>query len=681
MAPPVSSSITPDYAFLYFASELFSTDQREDGLALFQKGGSFKGDVFGQLWLMRHCPRGDNRFGEHAFFDSDQQSSTLEEKARAIQYALEPHRPEAEAIADLSTRIFSQLGLFVDPLEQPSPSRGKEMFFHTGGESSSAAQKIRAVDWTLRGNFTPLSRSHLCLHIASRLFLHNSEQTGFSVFNQTQKTLKNRVFEELWIIRGSPQGNPLYGEEAFLHTRGGFSTAKLKARAIQRLLWKENVDGEILGKLTDQVFLRLDKLRNFAVRVDHSYHLVGRNVPSQEQWKNAIDSAWSSESAPLPPAQIKPSRALPVNFGQGVFFTWANPNETVQVVDVGGQLQLEVYNREDLLTNIIALDKETSKITELCPGFPRYYFSSPIALNLLRDNRDSYVKGLSGRIFQQNDKSLQILKRDDQYGWSLFQTLPVVTSWEITSPTVTWNPISSRELLDLAIEVQQLKSNLYSECTGPLGPWEDYVIGYSSEGFRLTSVVLQKIRAVCQLDETQVVDRDNWAITLVSVGGYHSDPTAKRGHAEILVEGIKGGTPFSSRAHLTKKRGAEIKKPNTPFRSLRNYSRTWVVNRVAVQKMLDAVKNPVHFGLVPLTKSRHNCLTWAIMMIRFAGIQLPNKKGLATGPDNYIAQLSALPPREVLDGEYAVGEAGPAERNPLCELGFSKALTIEPPAS
>lgn len=129
---------------------------------------------------------------------------------------------------------------------------------------------------------------------------------------------------------------------------------------------------------------------------------------------------------------------------------------------------------------------------------------------------------------------------------------------------------------------------------------------------KLRSVFVSKITQLSQMDEKTLLDKDRWAVTLISVG-YSSllhvpivnrtlkDPIC--GHAMIVYEGIKNGERFLSYAHITGSPDDEMFPnrnsnefqvefdENSSKRKFHAQTPTWSRSRILVEQMVNSMRN------------------------------------------------------------------------------------------
>jgi hypothetical protein len=147
------------------------------------------------------------------------------------------------------------------------------------------------------------------------------------------------------------------------------------------------------------------------------------------------------------------------------------------------------------------------------------------------------------------------------------------------------------------------------------------------------------------------ISRSFGAVTLISYGISSDLPLAReRGHAQIIIEDMKEGKRRTTLSHLRsnpKKGYAEVEhKPLHDTPMVKKKSPTWLVPREALMQLLNRIENqsnkPTSFNPIGQNGvlSSHNCLTWAIEILRTALPQLPPATGLFKDPDPYIDSLS-----------------------------------------
>lgn len=175
--------------------------------------------------------------------------------------------------------------------------------------------------------------------------------------------------------------------------------------------------------------------------------------------------------------------------------------------------------------------------------------------------------------------------------------------------------------------------------------FKDHEIRVITEsGGAARSPVLKKITARSRFDGSVIIDRNNWAITLLCYGDW-------LGHASIAIEGVENGVYFESYAHLTADKafscsGAQTAKiklhPGKVSTEFTSKTRTVTRPSYDVQRMLEKIKAeenkpeefPVYFNILSSEKTGrvksdnevccslqpHNCLTWAKETVDYADV-------------------------------------------------------------
>lgn len=186
-------------------------------------------------------------------------------------------------------------------------------------------------------------------------------------------------------------------------------------------------------------------------------------------------------------------------------------------------------------------------------------------------------------------------------------------------------------------------------------------------------VETKEIKSQSFFDKKKNIDENNWAITLITAS--RSSALCRCGHAQIVIEKVKNGEKTISIAHF--RRGKRELFGETPGKViLKNISdvklkyklktETWLRTKESVKKMLKEIKadmywqkhnNPITFSLLgyyskwviqtvrrmaggEIITGPHNCITWAVGKIAFAGIQYEVKPFVK--PKQYIKQIRAL---------------------------------------
>jgi hypothetical protein len=84
------------------------------------------------------------------------------------------------------------------------------------------------------------------LETASHKFHDNNRDEGFNNFQLVSIPSQHKVYEQIWIDRGTPEGDLQYGEHAFKDCCGQYSSNREKAESIDRYVSKvnQNIESE-----------------------------------------------------------------------------------------------------------------------------------------------------------------------------------------------------------------------------------------------------------------------------------------------------------------------------------------------------------------------------------------------------------------------------------------------------
>ena len=126
-----------------------------------------------------------------------------------------------------------------------------------------------------------------------------------------------------------------------------------------------------------------------------------------------------------------------------------------------------------------------------------------------------------------DNKEITLLQDKDDLIWQLF------------------DKTTNRASQTLCLENQELDVNQRVSLVE-----DSEITGFQSNENQLTSVSTARMKKTSVLDPEQTIDRDSWAITLISCGDSGSDPLSWGGHAAILIEGVANGLFFMKKAHL-----------------------------------------------------------------------------------------------------------------------------------
>ena len=167
--------------------------------------------------------------------------------------------------------------------------------------------------------------------------------------------------------------------------------------------------------------------------------------------------------------------------------------------------------------------------------------------------------------------------------WYVFDKLERKSTWTLASD-------DAFQLLKCLSEIPQAERASYIK---------DFAIMpiFDQDAGKLLSVSIAKRGAVSILDPSKIIDKDTWAVTLISSGyssGILRTPIDSGcGHAKIIYEGFKNGCPFTGYVHLTRAKDSpsgyatvKTERMETHVDVLdRKKSLTWSVSRTLVEAL------------------------------------------------------------------------------------------------
>jgi hypothetical protein len=504
---------------------------------------------------------------------------------------------------------------------------------------------------------------------ANESFTHGHDSDGMQYFQAAewaQKSLANLVYEQMSKIKNCPQGDPEYGRKCF-HTVVPLSSLPYqKCLAIEKVL-------EQIGPSDTERRGAPNELRMRASEVyRHLGIILGRPSNDVEYGRHAfygLHGKSSTMEERLLAAQHYAAEARAL--------TWLTDGKEIRLIKrADGGLEFIII--DDLTGDVhcTPVDMKNRGIDDAISRWSSYALTSDSESVIPSSLRS--CSELPAPVID----TLQLFWQGPELVWRIYHT---------ASKTLSFIPADYKtkgfraELLLADDRVAFLR---------------DFNFRYRlNDCSKLLSVSIHKKIFQSQLSSNVLINRDVWAVTLIS-GGPSSRSWASRmanfGHAMIAYEGVENGDPFLKRVHLTTipedpshptKRSDEARiefrddllrldclrtptwprakeqvdsmiqwcqlKNRTPIPF--NHGGQWwsnssflsavvslAVNDDSSPAIRDERNNLITIGHTQI-QIRYNCLTWSITALRMAGIDLPEPKGLVAEPIAYIESIVKEP--------------------------------------
>lgn len=363
----------------------------------------------------------------------------------------------------------------------------------------------------------------LYLKLAADSFSNGKLSEGMTLFGSVcsnPKTFEHKVYKQMWKLKVHPDGSrerkdPEYGRKCF---HGPSSSVLEKAQAIEMSLRK--IDRNELQIQENGIHGCLWRVKGHPPGdLEYGKHafngLHGRHATFEEKLSairmyasQSRALTWISENNEV--RLIRSGNALKyTGIDNGTGRIWSGP------VDCGGRPVESVISL--LSTRDMTLNGDI-------PSFPRF----------------AECEEWSGSTHV-GTKEVKLLWKGDQLIWH---------SFDRSTKTSSWAPAGND-----AVYILESLSELPSESRKPF--LMDFNIATSFDNItgKILSASISKVRKESKLGPSQTIDRDNWAVTLISDGessdffGFEVDRNC--GHAKIIYEGIESGARFIGFVHVT----------------------------------------------------------------------------------------------------------------------------------
>lgn len=435
----------------------------------------------------------------------------------------------------------------------------------------------------------------LYLKFAADQFQRNNEVEGLRFFEQAEAaphSYKYKVYEQMWKVHNKQSKIPLthkddfdYGRKAFHGFDGLSSTAQEKAMAIELLMTNTQFS---------QAFDKDELARREAKVHECLWRLHGEPQGDLEYGNHAFNGLHGR----IATIEQKFAAVMMYADRSRVCTLSSDRCEMHLIKREDGKLELQTVYPEHM--TLRAINSSTQSSQEQIESFSKYSV-------MIIDNGTPRPEGFfdcpffpETYLFGRKQIKLQI----NQQGMAVWRMYDP-DSKRITCCNV--NPDDFQTLEGL----RQLPQN----------QWESVPLDFKADIFlnerSLHSVSLVKKTHQSQMDPSKTVDRDNWAVTLIShglcsgfdlkfleekgidtrlIGIDHVSFDPGFGHAMIVWEGIEKGAHFIKRAHLTTRETpsgyAQIQEDNFHVDSarIRAKSKTWLRPRSFVKRMTELIQ-------------------------------------------------------------------------------------------
>jgi hypothetical protein len=483
------------------------------------------------------------------------------------------------------------------------------------------------------------------------------------------KELEFKVYRQMWKLKGRPEGDPEFGKKCFRNQKGLSSSALEKAEAINRVLRK--LDQNELTRREYQVHKCL-------------WLLKGEPRGDLEYGKHAIDDSYGKSSCveeKLAAARMYANESRP--------FTWFTDNQAVHLIKrADGELETFVVDKHSEKSKVMPLDREGMPVEQIIPLLKEYIVT--VNGDEIIPSRPLVPNNFGFPFHTDPGKEVRLRLKEGALIWQEFDSAKRVSSWVHVNSS------------DIQV-VSNLTHLSNEEYVAALGDFTMEAATDPSSG-KLISVNLAKVSFSSKMDPSKIVDKDNWAITLVSHGAslVFNDRSIDPGfgHAKIIYEGAEDGTHFIRQIHLTTMENRDIEIPPGHARvevkeftidpsEIKARTQTWLRPRSTVQR-LEGEANKFylfnHSGNGHIAASLYgynagyevgkqvnslwdlfskiteginqilpemdaklaagevlapNCLNWAINAMGMAGVKLPCANKWLAVPDDYLRHIAA----------------------------------------
>lgn len=515
----------------------------------------------------------------------------------------------------------------------------------------------------------------LYLKWASDFFRNENEKEGnlfFKYVCHIPREAEHKVYKQMWKIKGRPEGDPEFGRKTF-HNLGGFSSSlEEKSQAIEMAIRK--ADRNELAMKENQIHKNLWQAHGMPLfDLEYGKHAFNNTHERSASFVEKVVAAKNYAEA---------SRVC--RFNTKNFIVDAVKREN-------GDLELLIMNRSSESLQSIIPDRGGRSVESMI---------DTVRNNFIIGTRDENTPSFH------NFQRCAYFPKTVLFGnkqLNLLQTPDGCLIWHAFDPgflKVSWI-LAGDEDVQIINHLMRLQESERIEYTKGLEVKSDWHEGELSSAFlsKIPQVSrIPKISFQSLMDSTKIVNRDNWAVTLINHGASSSMENLSFsplfGHAMIVYEGIKNDTPFVKLIHLVatgreaKVSILDLEKSNPKYNSK---TPTWIRSRHLVEQLeqedgktylfnltghellggqvnrytIDAFTAGCNFGRQHFDsiedfcgKLRNriksytsdlkanpdlNCLTWAKEAFEKMGIKLPDIPYLLAEPKRYVEYISSNP--------------------------------------
>jgi len=501
---------------------------------------------------------------------------------------------------------------------------------------------------------------------ANESFTHGHDSDGMCYFQaaeRAQKSLAHKVYKQMWNIKKCPQGDPEYGRKCFHNMAPLTSLPHQKCQAIEGVLG-EIVSGDNEGRIAaNELRMRANLVHR------HLWMIHGRPNGDAEYGRHAFygeqgKSSTIEQRLLATRLYADESRAL----------TWLAGDKEIRLIKrADGGLEFVIIDDLTGDVNCTPVDMRNRGLDDAISRWSSYAVTA--------DNARVVPSALRrcDELLEPVVDTLQLYWQGQELVWRIYHT---------ASKTLSFIPADRR--------AKSLRARVFL-AEDRAAFLRDYNFRFQlNTRHKLLSVSIDKKTFSSQLALNVSVDRDIWAVTLISGGPssrsrHLSSLMARFGHAMIAYEGVESGSPFFKCIHLTTA-------PEQPLHRVRSdheaeiefrdhYHRrdclrtpTWQRTREQIESMIEWChhqnRRPVPFNhggqlwtnsslwsamisLVQIAsqvaatrreggvaigprlhvETQYNCLTFSISALERANIHLPSPRGFIAEPNAYIESI------------------------------------------
>lgn len=423
-----------------------------------------------------------------------------------------------------------------------------------------------------------------CLNLAAESFYHGEIAQGIEIFKyfcENPRTFAHRVYHQLCKIKNSPEVDLEYGRKSFYDIDGLFpsSTAE-KALAIYMSLNEAVRLGE-----TDleEIQMQENKIYGFLAELEERpreddeygrqafYNLEGHSASLET--KILAIRLYAKESRRFT-CYSEGKEVRVIRKGDGLKY-WAHDCASGRVWN--GPIACEGRSVED---RVLQIAKRHLTFKGDHPDF------SPLGL----------LKEWPGPVYNKETGSnieVGLFLKCDQLIWHAIDYSKETSSW-IWAGNDAYALMNAVSSLDPNIRAEVINKGCDIKMKFLHGKLVQASIKPRVNNQKISNYITH---ASSQLDSQVCIDKDNWAVTLISAGassdfGISGDPFF--GHAEIIYEGVENGVKFTRLIHWVNDNenpgyGKVVKKNIEESKiSYRKKTQTWPRSKAQVEMMINS---------------------------------------------------------------------------------------------